>query len=202
MITDANAVRLAAAIYDPNSVWDRRWVGVEPDGIFAALKDNVLVFRGSVTVEDWLRDLRGLPIQHPLLGGVEKGFMEGLDEFYAEIVDSLGEDPVIVGHSLGAARALLFAGLLVANKRPVSKVVTFGSPRPGCKSLSVLLEDTPIFSYKNRFDPVTNAPVPILPDMPYMHPRPLIKINIPPALDAIGIFADHNINLYVKGVAG
>ena len=202
MISDADAVRLAAAIYDPASQWDRRWVGGEPSGIYAGLKDNALVFRGSACLEDWMRDFRAFPIRHPLLGGVEKGFMEGLDEFYEDAVDSLSGPTDIVGHSLGAARACLFAGLMVARQKPLGKIVLFGCPRPGFKQLSDMLAPYPIDNYKNEGDVVTEVPIPLTPEMPYMHVRGQHIVNVPPTPDDIfDIFARHHIQLYERGVA-
>lgn len=203
MIADADAVRLCAEIYSsPETSWERYFDGDEPSGICAAVHDDVLIFRGSVTQEDWFRDLQAQPTRHPKLGGVDFGFMEGLDGFYTKIVDSLSLRTVVCGHSLGAARALLFGALLAADGRPPAAIITFGSPRPGFSQLAEILKPVPIRSYKNRFDPVTDVPVPFYPDLPYVHPRALLPLNVKPPLADCSIFADHHIELYEQGIIG
>lgn len=199
----SDAVRLCAAIYDPTTLpWDRFWDAGGPDGICVGQNGSTLVFRGSVTPEDWFRDLKGNPIEDQVLGGVETGFMEGMHEFYAEIVDGLSQNPIVCGHSLGAARALLFGALLTANHRPPAAIVTFGSPMPGFQKLAAMLNIVPVSSYKNRFDPVTDVPVPFYPDKPYMHPRALLPLDIKPPLTDCSLFADHHIGLYMQGILG
>lgn len=201
MLTDADAVRLCAEIYKSTN-WDRYFDGTGPDGICAAIHDDAIIFRGSVTQEDWFRDIRANPFNHKILGGVEYGFMEGIDEFFTKVSDSIGFNSIVCGHSLGAARAILFGGLLAAAGRPPAAIITFGSPLPGFMQLAKLLAKVPIRSYKNRYDPVTCVPVPVYPHLPYMHPRALIQINVKPPFDDVGIFADHHIGLYETGVIG
>lgn len=204
MLTDADCVRLCSAIYNPVSKWDRYFDGTAPDGICAGVKlgieSDVVVFRGSITQEDWFRDLKAKPYPHPVLGGVEFGFMEGLDEFFSQVTKFLGQRTIICGHSLGAARALLFGALLTAAGRAPTAIVTFGSPLPGFIQLAQILKTVPIHSYKNRYDPVTCVPFPIYPDYPYMHPRGFINLNVKPPLEDFSVFADHHINLYEAGI--
>ena len=197
---DIDAVRLCAAIYDPETPWASLWKGTDPDGIYAAVSANYLVFRGSVTGADWARDFRANPIMHPKLGGVEFGFMEGIDEFANKVVPSLGDNPIVCGHSLGAARAVLFGALLAANGKPPAAIVAFGCPKPGFLRLSEILAPVSIRSYKNRFDPVTDVPLTFYPDLPYIQPRAQIQLDVKPAPDDFGFFADHHVNLYVEGV--
>jgi hypothetical protein len=114
--------RLCNAIYaypgDPPEVWDARqdtagvaW-GIKIEGTQA-----FVVFRGSQTFLDWLRDLIGVaPLRHSVydkLGMMWDGFVLGMPETWAAIwailapmsVNGIITELVITGHSLGAARA-------------------------------------------------------------------------------------------------
>lgn len=114
--------RLCNAIYayagDPTEVWDARqdtagvaW-GIKIEG-----KHAFVVFRGSETLLDWLRDLISVaPLRHSVyekLGMMWDGFVLGMPETWAAIWAILAPsvangtitEIVITGHSLGAARA-------------------------------------------------------------------------------------------------
>lgn len=205
MLHDLDIVRLCSAIYDPDyKEWDELWIGDGPDGIYAGLKDNALIFRGSVTKDDWLRDLLAYPNyleDHPQLGRIHAGFYEGMDVFFDKASSFLREGAVIGGHSLGAARAWLFAGRCVAAGYRPSRISVYGSPRPGCAELRELLASIPMMSYKNRFDPVTNVPI-WLPNFPVVDMCDFSMLNVSPALNDIEVFADHHIGLYVNGIEG
>lgn len=121
----------------------------------------------------------------------------GMEITAANLVPALGAHLVVAGHSLGAARALIFAALLAAAlspqpARPPDAVVVFGSPRPGFELLADLLAPVPIRAYRNDdahgHDLMTDVPVHI-PDLaPYVHPRqPLIDVTAaPPARRRLG----------------
>jgi len=86
MPTNGETAALCAAIYDPSfKDWDYYWDGTAPDGICAGIVKNNLIFRGSITKEDWERDFEviklGAPKEHPQFGIVHAGMDEGLDEF-------------------------------------------------------------------------------------------------------------------------
>lgn len=200
MQDDVGIVQLCQAIYTPASEgWDKLWSG-EVGGIYAGIKDNALIFRGSITKEDWFRDLLVLPhypLNHPQLGLVHTGFYEGMDEFFEEASKFLGPNPVIGGHSLGAARAWLFAGRLISEGSHPGRIVVCGSPKPGCGQLRNLLAPYSKASFKNRYDPVTVLPIP-LPDFPCIDMADFTMLNIIPTRD--DILADHDISNYVSGV--
>jgi Lipase (class 3) len=90
---------------------------VPPDGVAFGIKEYpegiALIFRGSVTLQDWLRDAEAIadPSPHEGLGPVHPGFFAGLPELWTRLKLRLTQKPCIVaGHSLGAARASLFTG--------------------------------------------------------------------------------------------
>jgi predicted lipase len=179
------------------------WVPGMNGGIYAALKRfpgyDVIVFRGSDSLEDWFRDFKAFPIDHPLLGGIERGFAEGMDNAFASIIQKTVQPLVVTGHSLGAARAYIFAGLCAVKKIPVAKVTVFGSPRPGFSKLKDILSDTEIESYRNGDDPVPDVPLTVLPLFPYIEPAPFIFLNESP-VNGDDPVAWHNIALYAAGV--
>jgi len=216
MLTDRDCANICASIYDLSTRqdWDRMWTA----DIYAGLSGNVLCFRGSVTLEDWMRDLDAVAIDDPLLGGVHAGFLRGLKEFLAQTDSYYNSNTVIVGHSLGAARAALFGALLAATGRPPAAIISFGSPKPGFLKLYRILESIPVMRhYKNRYDPVTDVPMPIYPTLPYLDPPGRIKVDCGvPAVQAMEAdptpwadfnnmlehvsFRDHHIQLYQAAV--
>ncbi len=115
--------RLCRGIYaypaDPPTAWDHRqstagieW-GVKFDGQRA-----FVVFRGSDSILDWLRDLVGFApsVDAGDFGQMWGGFLIGMEYAWAEIrplVRGRGE-LVLTGHSLGAARADIAAAYALA----------------------------------------------------------------------------------------
>ncbi|MFZ0271014.1 MAG: hypothetical protein WAL34_04105 [Acidobacteriaceae bacterium] len=196
MRTDSEYAVLCAAIYNPQSKWDKIWTG-NGNGIFAGVFGNTVVFRGSDCPLDWLRDFDATLYDHPELGPVHCGMMEGLDDFFAETAKLLGSSPDICGHSLGAAHAWLFAGLLARAGNNPSRIAVFGSPRPGCQQLRDILTPISKSSYRNGNDPVTDVPV-FLPGFPYVEPCDFTQLDVPPATH--DLLHDHHIEQYVAGV--
>ena len=71
-------------------------------------------------------------------------------------------NPIITGHSLGAAHAAIFAALFTANNLPWKELVTFGCPRPGYQALRNLLCGRAMTAYRNGHDVVPTVPRAIL----------------------------------------
>lgn len=190
-----------AVYYGP--LTDNVWCGIKIDGDTA-----LVVFRGSTTIQDWLRDFQSVMTHDPELGDVEYGFMTGLrtvEAFLWKQMCDAKEMPtkiLVTGHSLGAARAQLFAGLLTCHGK-ICELVGFGPPRAGGPQLRQLLNTVKCRLYKNRADPVTDVPftVPLLFD--YEHVSTLIHIDAAPKpFDPWGILADHHSELYVTAMQG
>lgn len=164
-----------------------------------------IVFRGSTTPIDWIRDFRFCMVDRPGVGRVEDGFYDGIPRVFNDLHSLLAARKVfIVGHSLGAARALLFAGLLGFKQYAVSGVIVFGCPNPAGMTLKLLLQDArmPIWAYENHADPFLRVPV-ALPRVPYQKPYTAAQtVRIaqkPAALDLWGPFAPHHMELYQAG---
>jgi hypothetical protein len=177
---------------------------------------DVIVFRGSTTLQDWLRDAEAVanPVESAGLGPVHPGFNAGLTAVWQELMarraaGQLSPRVVVTGHSLGAARATLMTGYLVqGGAAPIARYV-FGEPRPGFARLAEIIKDVPAFSYRNGdnaedpsgFDLVTSVPFRFFPEL-YVHPSPLIDVRAdPPATDEWGVFRWHHIQLYCDALA-
>ncbi len=210
MISDLTCCTAVVELYDAQAApWDELLLPRTDGGVCCALRrigdDDLIVFRGSKTVEDWLRDLAAIPhvpSGHPQLGDVHLGFMLGMDNVFAHLLPLLRSSVYVTGHSLGAARASLFCGLLCAAGRPPKARVVFGEPRPGCGGLRDLLRAVPSRSYRNagagRHDLVTD----LVTDPPFCHPTALTDIYAAPLPgDPWGLFAYHHVWLYRAALA-
>jgi hypothetical protein len=189
--TDQDAITAVLALYD-QARWTSDFAQVEPpvrdDGVCWGLKRfpecDMIVFRGSQTREDWVRDF--MAAAHPVrdlpgLGPVEDGFFAGMQAAAAAAAPLLRPLPLcIVGHSLGAAHAWLFAGMTLIGGKSDIRVVAFGSPRPGFRKLAALLANVSVASYCNGPDPVCHAPFHIPPLFPYVEPAAFTEIEVRP----------------------
>jgi len=211
VITDAALMQHVVDTYAPLGVmalgaWDQAWTR---EGVQVGLRHvgdvDVIAFRGSVDAQDWLRDFQGWPTLHPLLGYCHSGFLQGMDTVAEELgmaVDA-GRSFILTGHSLGAARALLVAGLFVAKGRMLpAEVVTFGTPKPGMAKLSGILNHGgfPIRHYRNGPDPIAELPLTLPPLLPYQKPQPDIVVSFAPAIDADDVLRWHDETLYLEAL--
>lgn len=121
-ITDLDVIDHVDALYQHSGSiqvsWDHYDDGSDDGVVWAAKRMNgfwLVVNRGSVTEQDFCRDLYALPRAVRDLGCVHAGFYIGAPEQHEEIRALIGTDPVIFsGHSLGAARAQDQAALWAA----------------------------------------------------------------------------------------
>jgi len=208
MLDDKQLVDICARLYDDRSDWDDLLWPEADDGVCVALqrvKDiDVVVFRGSVTLEDWVRDFFAVPhatINHPLLGDVHAGFMLGMDAAFDHVFPLLRSSVIVIGHSLGAGRAKLFSGLMVASGRVPMGCVVWGEPRSGCGKLKQLVSVIGSRrSYRNvgnngLHDYVTDVPS----DPPFCHDTPFTDHFVTPdPNDSWGMFRYHHISLYAQ----
>jgi len=197
MLTSLEAAKMCRDSYTGESAgWDK-WYDL--NGIVAGLRytpeGTHLVFRGSDCKEDWKRDFDMWPTYHLRLGFVHGGFIEGMDGFYDAVRRDIRGTVEITGHSLGAARGCLMAGLLDA--RP-AQLIVFGCPRPGfAKARSIVTANCDkIVSYRNRIDPVPE--VPWLMGM-YKHVVDLTHVDS--KVDTIEPFDDHSIEQYITALS-
>jgi hypothetical protein len=215
-ILDRDIAALCCGIYaydgGPTVAWDYFDRG-EDDGVCWAVKRvrdvNVIVFRGSTTLEDWKRDAEAFadPFDDDDIGPVHPGFNQGLLKVASE-ADAHGflRNFIVTGHSLGAGRASIFTGYVTWNKKPPLSRVVFGEPRPGFQQLADVIKDVPGRSYRNgsgdglHYDLVTGVPFSCWPEL-YVHPTRLTDVTAPPAPDDTwGPFSWHHMQLYVSAL--
>jgi hypothetical protein len=119
-----DCARLCRGIYaypdDTPIDWDHRQstAGVEW-GIKVHGNTAYVVFQGSKSLLDWLRDLVGFApsVPHATFGPMWGGFLIGMEYAWIDIKPLVaGADEVVfTGHSLGAARASIAAGYALQN---------------------------------------------------------------------------------------
>lgn len=212
-MNDADIADLYARIYEdpvPSDFFDNI---IPQDGCFVAIKTvegvPYVCFRGSTTLLDWFEDFNAFAaaIFYPGIGFVHNGFLAGV-LLVRDQLDALltrGAPPVIVGHSLGAGHAFIYAGLRAAKCTSLGGVVAFGEPRPGFDTLGHTLAPIPTRSYRNMdkdgHDLVTDVPMKIEPLLNYRHPKSLIDVTASPDPDDHwGVLRYHHFSLYQKAV--
>ncbi len=131
-----------------------------------------LIFRGTKTVGEWIRDLNiGLvPYVLPEYGKVHEGFLQTYTLFRADIKKSLAEiagriQVFVAGHSLGAAVATLAVPDIAATlSRSNITLYTFGSPRIGDSDYAATFNrqfGARSFRIVNTSDLVCSIPLPV-----------------------------------------
>lgn len=119
-----------------------------------------VVFRGSDDIASWIHDLDALTTNVPGVGDVHEGFWTAWQAIAAPVTAAIGNQPVtFVGHSLGAAMAILAAVSATLAGKPPLAVYAFEPPRvsPGL-GVRTLLAGVPLHLFRNGGDPVTNLP--------------------------------------------
>jgi hypothetical protein len=212
-ITDRDIAVLCANIYTAQSSDGWAQLELSDDGIAFGIKDlgpaNALIFRGTKTLHDWLCDFEVFadPEEHAELGPVHPGFFRGLPELWDRLKPKLTEKPcIIAGHSLGAARASLFTGLMALNGHLPLRRLCFGEPRPGFPKAGSIIAKVHGRSYRNgngrAHDLVTEVPFTTWIE-DYVHPTALVPVCEPPTDDDVkrdALFAWHSFTLYALAV--
>lgn len=218
--SDALCASLCQDIYSATALVDKTWDHFDlgaADGVVWALKKmegfDVVVFRGSITREDWLRDLLVLPLGQfaPLktrVGHVHAGFYLGMEQMWTDLRPMLTQPVIVTGHSLGAARACILTALMVADGSPPLRRVTFGEPNTGLQDFCEFVKDIPAAPYRNgdemHHDKVTDVPFSVLQFL-FGHPNPMLPITCKPSgfpeIAEGEFFFWHHIPLYVAAVS-
>jgi hypothetical protein len=190
-------------IYTSLNEFDRYW---ETDDVVVGLKrvddTDVLVLRGSVTTEDWVRDASAVPKWHRQLGFCHAGFLAGMDDVFAEVRTVVGPKKAISGHSLGGARARILAAMFAYNQLPVDQLCVFGSPKPAFTNVARIIAKSGMAhtSYRNRNDIVPTLPLTVG-SFDFVHTEPWIAVDAAPAQTDLEALRDHSSSLYVVAQA-
>lgn len=212
LLTDADVVDKMALLYsDGIKAFDYGMNPVQDNGICWAIcrigDVLILIFRGSVTPEDWARDFLTImvprSIAHPSGGLVEAGFALGMDEACRVIVPLLNLPFIVGGHSLGGAHACYFMARY-DGAVPLLRGVLCGCPKPGDAAFVKTIAKYDIPSYHNGPDPVPKVPFKVKPLWPYDPPRLPPRVFVQHPTNGPGLFNSHyhKIGLYQAGVRG
>jgi hypothetical protein len=218
---DLQLARLQLGAYEYDGTpfaWD--W-HAEPGGVDCGIKlvddTAVVIFVGSRSpmtgggVEDWERDFLALPfkpVAHPQLGIVHAGFYLGMEQAELAIWSWLTTNQdrwkrlFVIGHSLGAARARIFAALhFLSVGKKVDHLARFASPRVGMESFAAYgapwLEVVYRTMDDHGHDYVTD-----LPPAPFIDDEAPKDVRVTPMPhDEWGLFAYHHMSLYAAGLS-
>ncbi len=213
MVTDLDGAKLVAAQYagqkaafdiyiDPGH---KDWSGIA----WAAKKIGAvwfIVLEGSHDAPDWAKDFRFLPQD---VDGVtlHRGFNQGMRVLVDAISLLCVGAKVILGHSLGAARADILTWYLESSGDHVLAYIRWGEPAPGYgPRLGTSLVGIPGRSYRNvkpsprhanDVDLVTEVPPAIF---DARHPQPFTDIYAQPDAEASkwGLLSWHHFKLYLS----
>jgi len=155
----------------------------------------VVAFRGSDNDRCWEADFDAFPMDVDGVGKLHRGIWRAWEDMAIPTFAAINGRPVtLVGHSLGAALALMCAVQMTVSGNPPDAVWGFAPPRisPG-EQFGPLLAGVPIELYRNGADIVPMMP----PD--WYHPAKLNAIGSP-ELPFDNPF-DHKIERYVAALA-
>lgn len=193
MITDQRLCQLCSETYDGKPMT------FETAGVHfrITVEDgfNVIAFKGSDNVDDWLRDFEIGLVNVAKLGQLQAGFQFDAAQAWARIPD---DNVILTGHSKGGADAQIIAGMLAAAGLPPLKLTTFGAPRvcwTESDAIIDLLANVPGSDYRNA-----NDPVPLLPWFLFAA-RPVVQLGVGHVAIADIDRADHHIEGYMASLA-
>lgn len=120
----------------------------------------VVAFPGTNNWPSVVADLDITPFDVAGVGKVYKGFWDAFTAISLPVLAVAAGKPVtLVGHSLGAAIALMCAAYMTVGGNPPAAVYGFEPPRVGVDiGVRTVLSKVPVFLYKNGNDVVPDLP--------------------------------------------
>ena len=171
---------------------------------------TIINLRGSKTPDDWMRDFDAMPWWDggaDGLGIVHLGMFLGVRALFKVLVTLLPKDAkiIVIGHSLGGARARTLTGLFIRNGIPVELCWTMGSPRPATANLRRIFEKAKAagllgasVSFRGNEDPVPLVPFQIL-LIDWEHTEEWTAIMEPSDPNDFNVLRDHHSARYRLG---
>lgn len=149
----------------------------------------VLVFRGTLSMEDWMTDLNFRQTEPSFLETPGAQLVHtGFDTLYATMRDNVyaalegafpnAERVFVTGHSLGGALATLCAMDLASNTKHKVICYTYGSPRVGNVRFAEAYQAALPNSVRvwNRYDTIPDLPAAGLAGTTYQHVQPAQEV--------------------------
>ena len=121
----------------------------------------VVAFPGTDNLDCVAADLDAHPIDVIGIGQVHHGFWKAWGAIAVDVLGAIDGQPVtLVGHSLGAAIAIMAAAAMVVGGNPPAAVYGFEPPRVSTNgSVAAVLAKVPLNLYKNGNDVVPELPL-------------------------------------------
>ncbi|MCA8492540.1 alpha/beta fold hydrolase [Burkholderia arboris] len=155
----------------------------------------VVAFPGTDNLDCVAADLDAHPIDVIGIGQVHHGFWSAWGAIALDVLAAIDGRPVtLVGHSLGAAIAIMAASAMVATGSAPAAVYGFEPPRVSTNgSVAELLTNVPLSLYKNGND--------IVPELPpnWQHAGAIQAIGLP-ALPFLNV-TDHAIARVISALS-
>ncbi|WP_447361606.1 alpha/beta fold hydrolase [Burkholderia vietnamiensis] len=133
----------------------------------------VVAFPGTDNLDCVAADLDAHPIDVIGIGQVHHGFWKAWGAIAVDVLAAIDGQPVtLVGHSLGAAIAIMAAAAMVVGGNPPAAVYGFEPPRVSTNgSVAAVLAAVPLNLFKNGND--------IVPDLPidWQHAGPIRQVG-------------------------
>lgn len=154
-----------------------------------------IAFPGTNNPDCWGADLDVLPVAVPGAGDVHRGFLDAWRAISIPVLAVIAGRPVtLVGHSLGAAMALMAAIDMTISGNPPAAVYGFEPPRVSPDlTIRALLSTVPVHLYCNGLDIVPGVPI------GWQHAALLVHIG-KPALPFPNVL-DHSIARVIEALS-
>lgn len=141
---------------------------------------QIIVIRGTDNFKNALVDAQAWKEKNPVLGiRLHDGFDRSATLLYKDVSPFLDRKipVVVVGHSLGAAQAMIVGMYLKKDGYSLEKIIAAGPPKVTDAEGWAVYKDLPLILIAGAYDPVPFLPPEILyPKDPFIHQRPVLML--------------------------